>query len=180
MKKIVCLLIVTTFAFAGRFGIGIAGGGEYEENYKTLTPETIQDIFYGAEFYIQAEALPNVYLRPTISYLNNPSISSSMAGIGLGVNVQPRLGNFPIAPFFGLTGTMLLHNEMDIAEAVKSGRLNEYIETSTPQLMVSGHAGLNLFLSKSLAIDCHYRYHSLSPQYGVEMIWAGLSYNINW
>lgn len=180
MKRIVCLLIVATLGFAGRFGIGITGGGEYKESYETVTVENIHDLYYGAEFYIQAEALPSIFLRPTISYLNNPSISSSMAGVGLGLNIQPRLGNFPIAPFFGLSGTMLLHNDMDVAEAVRTGRLNEYIETSTPQLVGSGYAGINLFLGQSLALDCHYRYHSFSPQFGVEMVWAGLSYSINW
>jgi hypothetical protein len=180
MKKIVCLSIIATLAFAGRFGLGITGGGEYKENYETITVENIHNLFYGAEFYIQAEALPSIFLRPTISYLHNPSISSSMAGVGIGVNVQPRLGNFPIAPFFGVTGTILLHNDLDVTEAVRTGRLNEYIETSTPQLVGSGYAGINLFLGRNLALDCNYRYHSFSPQFGVEMVWAGLSYNINW
>ena len=180
MKKIVCLFIIITFAFAGRFGLGITGGGEYRESYETVTVENIKDLYYGAEFYIQAEALPSIFLRPMLSYLHNPSISSSMAGIGLGVNVQPRLGNLPIAPIFGVTGTMLLHNELDITEAIKAGRLNEYIETSTPQLVGSGYAGINLYLGKSLALDCQYRYHSFSPQFGVEMVWAGFSYSVNW
>ena len=180
MKRIVCLSMIATFAFAGRFGVGITGGGEYKENYETVTVENIHDLYYGAEFYVEAEALPSFFLRPTLSYLHNPSISSSMAGIGLGVNVQPRLGNFPLAPFFGVTGTMLLHNDLDVTEAVRSGRLNEYIETSTPQLVGSGYAGINLYLGRSLTLDCQYRYHSFSPQFGVEMVWAGLSYNINW
>jgi hypothetical protein len=180
MKKMVLLSIITQLAFAGRFGIGVCGGAEYCEHYEMVTLENIADYYYGGELYIQAEALPNVYLKPAVLYLNNPAISSSMAGIGLGVNIQPRLGGFPIAPCFGMQGTILLHNDLDVAEAIQSGRLNEYIETSTPQLMGAGFAGLNLFLGKNLVLDCHYRFHSLSPQYHVEMVWAGFSYNINW
>jgi hypothetical protein len=180
MKKIICLFLITTFCFAGRFGLGLTGGGEYKENYEAVTVENINDFYYGAEFYIQAEALPSIFVRPTMSYLHNPSIPSSMAGIGLGVNVQPRLGNFPITPVFGITGTMLFYNDLDIAEAVKNGRLNEYIESSTPRIVGSGYAGINLFLSRSLVLDCQYRYHSIAPQTGVKMVWAGFSYNINW
>jgi hypothetical protein len=180
MKKLWIILIIASLAFGGRFGMGIAGGSQYDKDYKTISPESLKNMFYGAEFYIQAEALPNVFLEPSITYFNNPTISSSAAGVGLGINIQPRLGGFPIAPFFGVEGTLLLYNDLDVAEAVKSGQLNTYIETSRPKLAGAAFAGISLFLGKSISLDCHYRYQGLSRQFGVEMVWAGLSYYFNW
>ncbi len=180
MKKITFLLILTSLAFGGRLGIGISGGGQYLEDYETLTPERLETLFYGAKFNIKAEALPNVFLEPSIGYVNNPSISQSATGIGLGMTIKPKLGNFPIVPSFGLEGTLLFYNEDNIADAIRAGQLEQYIKTSTPELMGAGFAGLSLFLGKSISIDCTYSYHKFSPQYGVEMIWAGVSYYINW
>lgn len=180
MKKIIMLIILISLAFGGRLGMGIAGGGQYDQDYRTITPETIQNLFYGGKCYISAEALPNVFLEPSVIYMNNPTVSLSTAGFGLGLNIQPRLGDFPIAPSFGIEGILLLYNDANISEAVRSGNLYEYIETSTPKLMGAGFAGLSLFLGKSISLDCQYRYHAFSPQYGVEMAWAGLSYYFNW
>lgn len=180
MKRTALILIITSLAFGGRFGVGFAGGGQYDENYETITPEMLETLFYGGEVYIQAEALPNVFLKPSVSYLNNPTTSSAAAGVGLGLNIQPKLANFPIVPSFGIEGTMLLYNELNLTESVRAGHLQEYIETSTPKLMGVGFAGFSLCLGDCISIDCRYRYHSFSPQYGVEMIWAGLSYYINW
>ncbi len=179
MKKIFFILIIISLAFGGRIGIGIAGGSQYDENYETITQEQIQSMFYGAKFNIQAETITSVYLEPSISYFNDPVISTSSAGIGLGLKIKPRLGNFPIVPSFGIEGTMLFYNDLNIAEAARSGQLNEYIETSTPRLMGAGYAGLSLFLGKRISIDCYYQYHGFPQQDGIEMVWAGLSYCIN-
>jgi len=180
MKRIAFLLIIASLVFGGRLGIGISGGGQYVENYETLTPERLETLFYGAKFSIKAEALPNVFLEPSIGYINNPSISQSAAGIGLAMTIKPRLGNFPIVPSFGFEGSLLLYNESNISDAIRAGQFEEFIKTSSPELMGVGFAGLSLFLGKSVSIDCAYSYHRFSPQYGVEMIWAGVSYYINW
>lgn len=180
MKIISFVLIISSLAFCGSFGIGIAGGGQYYEDYKSLTPEMLQEMFYGAELSLSAEALPNVFLEPSFSYLNNPAVSTSAAGCGLGLNIKPRLGNFPFVPYFGLKGTILFYSEMDIREAARAGQLIAYIENSSPKLIGAGFAGISLFLGKSMSLNCNYSYYSLAPQYGVEMVWAGLTYYINW
>jgi hypothetical protein len=183
MKTIISIIVCFIIAapgFCGRLGIGVAGGGEYVRNYQALSADEIQSVFYGAEFRIQAEALPSVYLEPSVSYLNNPSLQSTAAGLGLGFNVQPKLGRFPIVPSFGLEGTLLFYNTINLTDAFKNGTVEEYIQSSTPKLVASGFAGLNLFISRSMSLNCHYRYLSLAPQQNVEMVWAGLSYYFNW
>lgn len=179
--KITCLLVIMScLAFAGRLGIGIAGGSQYIQDYKTLEPAQMNELFYGAQFSLQAEALPNVLLVPAVSFMNNPSISSSAAGFGVGITIQPRLGNFPIVPHFGGEGTLLLYNDMNVTDAMRQGNFETYIETSTPRLVGSGYAGLSLFLGRSISLDCSYRYHSFSRVFAVEMFWAGLNYYVNW
>jgi hypothetical protein len=181
--KVIALLVTTLcLAFAGTFGIGVIGGTQYEPayDYQSITPETVREMFYGGEISLKAEALPHVFIEPSLSYLNNPTRSSSAAGIGLGVNIKPRLGRFPIVPHFGVTGTILFYNDLSLTEAAKAGVLNEYLETSTPVLVGAGFAGLSLYLGNSLSLDCNYRYHNLAPYNNVAMVWGGVSFYVNW
>lgn len=180
MKKITYLIIITSLAFGGRLGIGISGGGEYDKNRREITPDMVQTLHYGAECALLAEALPDIFLETSLSYLNNPSSSSPTAGLGLGVNFQPRIGRFPIAPLFGVKGTLLFHNNLDINNAMSEGQLVEYIESSTPQLVGTGLAGLSIYFTKSVSLNCHYRYLALAPDNSLEMIWVGLTYYVNW
>jgi hypothetical protein len=180
MKYFWLSIIVFSYACAGCLGIGVSAGSEYNGNLETISPEIMNSMYYGAEFHVQAEALPNVYLKPSISYFNNPALSSTAAGFGLGINIQPRLGGFPIVPSFGVEGTLLLYNSLNLPEAVQNGQLEEYIETSTPRLVGAGFAGVNLFIGRSASLSCHYRYHTLAPDQHVEMVWAGIAYYFNW
>ena len=168
------------FAFAGKLGIGIAGGTQYSQGFNGITPDQFQNLVYGAEFFLQAEALPNVYIEPSISYINNQSISSSSAGLGLGINIRPRLGGFLIAPSFGVKGMLLLDNDLGLSAAIRNGQLNEYIESSTPRFSACCFAGASIFFSKNVSLDCHYQYVGLSEENAVEMVWAGISYYVNW
>ena len=180
--KVFIIFISICVAFGGTFGINIAGGAQYESNrdYQNLTPEQVQDMFYGGEVSLMAEAFPNVFLEPTVVYFNNPQMSSSAAGVGLAVNITPRLGCFPIAPHFGVDGTILFYNDIPLTQAAQNGNINEYLETSTPRFMGTGFLGLSLFLGNALSLDCNYRYHSMSREYVVEMIWGGITYYVNW
>lgn len=180
MKTIIVISLITSLCHAGRFGIGFAGGGEYNRNYETVTVDELQTVFYGAEFRLQAEALPCIYMEPSIKYLNNPSMASTAAGVGLGINIQPKIGRFPIVPSFGVEGTLLLYNNLSLSDVMNNGNLADYIETAHPRIVGSGFAGLNLFLGQSVSVNCHYRYLSFAPQQNVEMVWAGLSYYFNW
>ena len=182
MKVIALLSISLCLAFSGSFGIGMIGGTQYDPSYdyQTITPEQIRDMYYGGELSLKAEAFPNVYLEPSISYLNNPTRSSSAAGVGLGINIKPQLGRFPIVPHFGVTGTILFYNDLSLTEAARSGNLYDYLEKSTPTFVGAGFAGLSLYLGQALSGDCNYRYSGFSPYHGVAMIWGGISYYVNW
>jgi len=181
MRRIFWLVTLTPLAFAGRLGIGISAGGQQYGDYRSLTVEQLPTLFYGSEFHIQAEALPHFYLEPLVSYYNNPGSAKSGLGFGLRANIQPRLGKFPLAPFFGVEGLIVLYNnDVDIGSAFQSDRLAEYIESSTPGTIGLGFAGVTLFLGKALSIDCQYRYLSFTRNYGVEMTWVGLTWYINW
>jgi hypothetical protein len=182
MKVIALWVITLCLVYGGTFGIGVTGGTQYEPSYdyRSITPEQLQDMFYGGEISLKAEALPCVFIEPSVSYLNNPTSSSSAAGVGLGVNIKPRLGRFPIVPNFGVTGTILFYNDLSLTEAAQAGRWEDYLTTSKPAFVGAGFAGLSLYLGNSLSIDCTYRYHSLAPYYGVTMVWGGISYYINW
>ncbi|OPX18575.1 hypothetical protein BXT86_00480 [candidate division WOR-3 bacterium 4484_100] len=180
MRYLITILIITIPALGGRLGFMFAGGGEYQENYRSITLENSAELFYGAKFAVSTQALPNVYLEPSLLYFNNPLLKNSAGGIGVRLNIQPRLGRFFLAPSFGVEGDILFYNSVDLADQVAAGQLKEYIETSHPKLMGAGFAGLSLFLGRSVSIDCNYQYHQISPQFGIEMVWAGISYYINW
>jgi len=182
MKVIAFCFITLCLAFGGTFGIGVTGGTQYEPSYdyQSITPEQINEMFYGGELSLKAEALPHVFIEPSLSYLNNPTRSSAAAGVGLGINIKPRLGRFPIVPHFGVTGTILFYNDLSLTDAARAGTLDNYLKTSTPTLVGAGFAGLSLYLGNSLSIDCNYRYHSLAPYSGVTMVWGGISYYVNW
>ncbi len=180
MKKMLVILNLVCLGFGGNLGLGVSFGGQYDRNYEGITAQRIKDLFYGAEFYIRTQALPSTYLEPSLVYLNDPYAMTSSVGLGLGINIQPRLGRFLIAPSFGLKGIMMLNNDMDLDEAIRDNALTEYIESSSPELSFAGFAGLSIFLNRQLAIDCVYRYHQLNPGYGVQMVWLGFSYYINW
>lgn len=182
MKIINIFFIITSLAFCGRLGIGLSGGGQYypDYDYSSMTLQQLQEFYYGAEFYLSAEALPNVFLEPAVTYLNNPTAHTAVAGCGLGINVKPRFGDLPIVPYFGLKGTMLFYSDIDINDVLRAGNFIAYMENSTPHLLGVGFAGLSLIFGKSLSMDCNYSYYSFAPQYNVEMVWAGITYYINW
>jgi hypothetical protein len=183
MKKIVFIFfvfVIVSSAFAGRLGVGLAGGGQYPEHRESITPEQFLDLYYGAELSIQAEALPHVYLEPHITYLSNPSQASSSAGLGLGITIRPRLGHFFIAPAFGIKGALLFSSDGDITDAIKNGQLSEYIESSSPHVNSTAFAGLTFLFGDKMSLDCQYRYCGLTQECGIEMVWAGLNYYINW
>jgi hypothetical protein len=182
MKVIALLCTSLCLVFAGTFGIGVIGGTQYDPtyDYQSISPEQIQDMYYGGEIALKAEAFPNVFLEPSLHYLNNPTRSQSTAGVGLGVNIKPRLGRFPIVPHFGVTGTILFYNDLSLTEATRNGTLDEYLMTSTPTFVGAGFAGLSLYLGDALSLDCNYRYHSFAPYRGITMVWGGLSYYVNW
>jgi hypothetical protein len=182
MKVIAFFVTTLCLAFGGTFGIGVTGGTQYEPayDYRSITPEQLHEMYYGGEVSLKTEALPHVFIEPSLSYLNDPVNSSSAAGVGLGINIKPRLGRFPIVPNVGVTGTILFYNDLSLTEAAQAGVLEDYLETSTPTFVGAGFAGLSLYLGNSLSIDCTYRYHSLAPYNGVIMIWGGVSYYVNW
>jgi len=181
MKQIGISLIIISFAFCGQFGIGIVGGSEYTDvDYQTITPERFLDLHYAGEFYLQAEALPNFFLEPALFYLHNPLTGLNSGGVGLRLNVQARIKRFPLAPFFGVEGILLLRNNDDLNAAIINRNLETWIEGSSPMCIVAGFSVISLFLGRNLSVDCHYRYLGFGPNYGVEMAWAGLTYHINW
>lgn len=181
MKKYIIIAIITPLAFAGRFGVGFSGGTEYNQNYQSMSYEQLPILFYGAEFHLQAEALPALYLEPTFSYMNNPRLSMSAVGAGLRMTVQPRLGRFPLAPFFGVEGTLMFYNQnLDLQTALESGRFEEYMQTANPRPIGYGFAGMSIFLGRSVSLDGQYRYLRLNEQLSVQMVWAGLTFYLNW
>jgi hypothetical protein len=181
MRWLILLPLVFTIVFAGRFGIGVSGGAEYDEDYQTLSYEQLPSLCYGAEFHLQAEALPYLYLEPTALYLHDARISSPTCGIGLRVNVSPKFKSFPIAPFFGIEGTLLFYNdEMDLNDAVRGQHFDAYLESSSPRATGSGFGGLSIYFGRSVSLDCQYRYLRLAESYGLELAWAGITYYINW
>jgi len=181
MKPLIYILLVTSLTFGGRLGIGFSAGGEYDKNYQTIDIYQLPDLYFGGEFHLQAEALPNLYLEPLVTFLNNPDMSTAALGFGLRVNIEPRLGRFFIAPFFGAEGTVLLYNDnVDLLVAAQTNRFDEYIETSHPKPVGQAFVGLKIYLGKSISLDGQYRYLSLTENYGVQMAWAGLTFYINW
>jgi hypothetical protein len=181
MKNYIIIALIAPLAFAGRFGVGFSGGTEYDRDYQAMSYEQLPVMFYGGEFHLQAEALPALFLEPTVSYLNNPQLATSAVGAGLRLTVQPRLGRFPLAPFFGVEGTLMFYNQnLDLQSAIQSGRLEEYLRTSNPRPIGYGFAGMSIYLGRSLSLDGQYRYLRLSEQYAVQMVWAGLTFYLNW
>ncbi|MEO0184741.1 MAG: hypothetical protein ABIL20_02960 [candidate division WOR-3 bacterium] len=182
MKNIpISILVIFALTFAGRLGIGISGGGEYKDNYSLETYDQLPQMFYGAEFHISAEALPYMYLEPVGLIANDAMKNMLVPGIGLRVNVAPRLGKFFLAPFFGIEGDILFYNsQFDFGDAANAGRLREYFEGSSPLPVGIGFGGLSIYFGKAVSLDCQYRYTSLAKGMGVEMVYAGLTYYINW
>jgi hypothetical protein len=180
-RIIIVLIVITSFALAGRLGIGVSVSGQQSCDYQTLTMEQLPGIYYAGEFHIQAEALPHCYIEPTVVCLNNPQYAGPGIGMGLRLNIQPRIGRFFLAPFFGVEGLLVLYNDgLDVSTALQSDRMIEYIETSTARTFGSGFAGVSLYLGRAISIDCNYRYLSLSQGIGVEMTTVGLTWYINW
>ena len=181
MKTIIMVMLTASLVFAGSFGIGFSGGCEYDQDYRSMSAATLPGMYYGGEFHIQAQALPVLYLEPTFSFLNNPAMNSASVGAGLRLTVQPRLGRFPLAPFFGAEGTLLFYNsDLDLIDAYNSNRLQEYFETSHPRAVGYGFAGLSLFLGRAISLDGQYRYLGMSREIGVPMVWAGMTFYLNW
>lgn len=181
MKKLYIITITFSLVFAGRFGIGFSGGCEYEQGYQSLSAASLPGVFFGGEFHVQAEALPAFYLEPTVSFLNNPEANQLTIGTGLRLTVQPKLGRFPLSPFFGAEAALQFFNsDLDLVAAYRAQRLTEYFETSHPRAIASGYAGLSIFLSRGLSLDGQYRYLSLCREVGVPMAWAGMTFYLNW
>ncbi|MEO0142081.1 MAG: hypothetical protein ABIL70_03035 [candidate division WOR-3 bacterium] len=181
MKFIAGVILVVSLMFGGRLGIGISGGGQYEVNFGALKYETLPALFYGGEFHLQAEALPSMYLEPLVLYLNDGNNKVPAGGVGLRINVAPRLGRFFLAPFFGLEGDILFYNSgIDLNQALMNNQLAVYFRESSPKTAGLGFGGVSLYFSKSLSLDCQYRYYSFGNGIGIKMAWAGFTYYINW
>lgn len=162
-------------------GIGFSGGGEYKSGYGFQNYGAINNMFYGAEFHISAEALPYMFLEPIGLVVNDARKHLNVPGIGLRINVAPRLGKFFLAPFFGIEGDILFYNpRIDLKNAATSGRLEDYFEGSSPRAIGMGFGGLSVYFGRAVSLDCQYRYMSLTKNLGVEMVWAGITYYINW
>lgn len=182
MKKgIFLILIVIAISFAGRFGIGFSGGYEYKSGYDLQNYEQLQGMFYGAEFHISTEALPYMFIEPIGLVVNDAINNVNVPGVGLRINVAPRLGKFFLAPFFGIEGDILFYNSnINLRNAATSGRLQDYFEGSSPHAIGMGFGGLSIYFGKAISLDCQYKFLSLSRNLGTEMVWAGLTYYINW
>ncbi|MEO0095038.1 MAG: hypothetical protein ABIL46_04750 [candidate division WOR-3 bacterium] len=182
MKKIfMFILIISGICFAGRLGIGISGFGEYEYDYSLENYERLSQMFYLAEFHLSAEALPYMYLEPIGLLVNDALNNRMLPGVGLRINIAPRLGNFFLAPFFGIEGNILFYNRgMELKDAVYTRRLEEYFENSSPRAAGLGFGGLSIYFGKAMSLDCHYRYLYIAKGIGIEMVGAGLTYYINW
>ncbi|HEX7318901.1 MAG TPA: hypothetical protein VF399_00915 [bacterium] len=182
MRQIIIVVgVIASVAFAGRLGIGASVSGQQSCDYQTLTIAQLPGIYYGGEFHIQAEALPHCYIEPAVVCLNNPQYAGPGIGMGLRLNIQPRIGRFFLAPFFGVEGMLVLYNDdLDVNTALQSNRMIEYIETATARTFGSGFAGVSLYLGKAISIDCNYRYLSSNQGIGVEMTTVGLNWYINW
>lgn len=177
------LLILAIFALStgGRLGIGFSGGGEYKNGYGLQNYSQIQSMFYGVQFHISAEALPYMFLEPIGLVMNDAIKHSNVPGIGLRINVAPRFGKFFLAPFFGIEGDILFYNSnIDLRDAASQGNLQYYFEGSSPRAIGMGFAGLSIYFGRAISLDCQYRYLSLAKNLGTELVWAGITYYINW
>jgi len=180
-KELILILSIFTLTFAGRLGIGFSGGGEYANDYTLQNYDQLSRMFYAAEFHISAEALPYMFLEPIGLVVNDATQNLNVPGVGLRINVAPRLGKFFLAPFFGIEGDIMFYNShIDLKNAATAGRLRDYFEGSSPRVIGMGFGGLSIFFGKAMSLDCQYRYLSLSKNFGVEMVWAGLTFYINW
>lgn len=182
MKKIILLIALPLIlSMAGRFGIGLGGFGEYNQNYTIQNYGLLDKMYYSAEFHLSAEALPFMFIEPGVLVLNDALKNKMVPGVGLRINVAPRLGKFFLAPFFGIEGNILFYNpKMELKDAAYSQRLEEYFEGSSPRATGTGFAGLSIYFGKSVSFDCHYRYLCLAKGIGIEMVGGGLNYYINW
>ncbi|MGQ9816699.1 MAG: hypothetical protein ACUVQ3_01925 [bacterium] len=182
MKKILLfILTISALCSAGQMGIGFSAGGEYKNGYGLQNYGTLDNMFYGGEVHISAEALPFMFIEPIGLVVNDPTKSLNVPGIGLRINVAPRLGRFFLAPFFGIEGDILFYNSrIDLKNAVTSGRWEEYFEGSSPRAIGMGFGGISVYFGKAVSFNCQYRYMSLTKNLGVEMVWAGITYYINW
>ncbi len=182
MKKIILSIsIPIIFALAGRFGIGLSSFGEYHQDYSLQNYDSINKMNYSVEFHISAEALPFMLIEPCALVINDAIKNKMVPGVGLRINVAPRLGSFFLAPFFGLEGNILFYNPaMEMKDAAYNQKLNEYFEGSSPRATVAGFGGLSIYFGKSISVDCHYRYLYFAKGIGIEMVGGGLTYYINW
>jgi len=182
MKKIILLIALPLIlSLAGRFGIGLGGFGEYEENYTLQNYNQLNKMFYSAEIHLSAEALPFMFIEPSAWVVNDALTNKMVPGVGLRINIAPRLGKFFLAPFFGIEGNILFYNpKMELKDAAYSQRLEEYFENSSPRATGTGFGGLSIYFGKSVSLDCHYRYLYLARGIGIEMVGGGLTYYINW
>ncbi len=177
----IIILLISGLSFAGRLGIGISGGAEYQRDYALQHYDQLPEMFYGAEFHISAEALPYMFIEPVGLVVNDATRGVTVPGIGLRINVAPRLGKFFLAPFFGIEGDIVFYNsQFNFQEAATSGRMSAYFENSTPRALGMGFGGLSIYFGKAVSLDCQYRYTSIAKGLGVEMVYAGLTYYINW
>ncbi len=182
MKRVLIILLsLFAVSFAGRLGIGFSGGSEYTGDYTLQNYSQLRHMFYGGEFHISAEALPFMFIEPVGLIFNDARINGSVPGVGLRINIAPRLGKFFLAPFFGVEGDILFYNShMDFNSAMSARRLGDYFEGSSPKTLGSGYGGLSVYFGKTMSFDCQYRYISFDRNIGVEMAWAGLTFYINW
>uniref|UniRef100_A0A7V3VTD8 Outer membrane protein beta-barrel domain-containing protein n=1 Tax=candidate division WOR-3 bacterium TaxID=2052148 RepID=A0A7V3VTD8_UNCW3 len=182
MKKATLLIFATmTIGICGRFGVGIAGFCQYENDYSIKNYNQFANTFYGIKCHISAEALPYMFLEPVGVLINNPLRNELAPGIGLRVNVAPRLGKFFLGPFFGFEGDILFYNpSIQFRDAVTTHRLEQYFEDSSPRGIGTGFGGLSIYLGKATSLDCHYQYLYIAKGIGIEMVCAGITFYLNW
>uniref|UniRef100_A0A7C4XFJ6 Uncharacterized protein n=1 Tax=candidate division WOR-3 bacterium TaxID=2052148 RepID=A0A7C4XFJ6_UNCW3 len=181
MRGIILIFIIATSLSGGRLGIGLSGGLQKDVNFDYSIYNRISELCYGGEFHLQSEALPRLYLEPLILYFNDGVSLSPNLGVGLRVNVAPRLGRFFIAPFFGIEGDIIFTNtEINLNQAIRDNCVEEYLSSSSPKISGFGFGGISFYLGKSFSIDGQYKYYSMRGRINTEMIWAGLTYYINW
>ncbi|MCX7994781.1 MAG: hypothetical protein N3A65_03270 [candidate division WOR-3 bacterium] len=182
MKKVIlCIFLWYAITLGGRLGIGIGVTTKYEENYLSQNYEELTKNYFSAEFRISAEGLPYMFIEPVGMIINDAMKKTLVPGLGLRLNVAPRLGKFFLGPFFGIEGDIIFYNQnLKFKEAIQTQRLEDYFEKSNPRAIGNGFGGISIYMGKSTSFDFQYRYLYLAKGIGVEMVGVNLTCYIDW
>ncbi|MEO0162321.1 MAG: hypothetical protein ABIL39_11190 [candidate division WOR-3 bacterium] len=180
-KIIICLMLIFASIYGGRLGIGFGLNTRYQEDYLPQNYRNLMENFFWGEFRISAEGLPYMFIEPVGMIFHDAVKNHFLPGVGLRINIAPRIGKFFLGPFFGFEGDILFYNpRSEFRDAFYANKLQDYFENSHPRGMGSGYGGLSLYLGKSTSLDCHYRYLYLAPGMGIEMVGINLTFYLNW